>query len=145
MSATGHDHAGHAGHDHHDLRYFPPGAQPEVFAAEAEARFAKPVGQERLEDVVSAFFGRLSDALVASGCVLVGHVKGVVVAEAGDELAFSLTSLHGSPQLTGGLPDGGTRFRLTLNVIVFGVGPDALPGIVTGAWPDDVTTSWRPR
>jgi hypothetical protein len=145
LSAAGHEHAGHAGHDHRDLRYFPPGAQPGVFAAEADARFAKPAGQTRVEEVVSVFLGRLSDDLRASGCVLVGHVKGVVVAEAGGELAFSLTSLHGSPQLAGVLADGGTRFRLTLNVIVFGVDPGALPGIVTGSWPDDVTTSWRPR
>jgi hypothetical protein len=141
----GHDHAGHDHHDHHDLRYFPPDAQPEVFAAEAEARFAQTVGQARVEEVVNAFLRRLSDGLGAAGCVLVGHIKGVVAAEAGDELAFSLTSLHGVPQFSGGLQDGSAHFHLTLNVIVFGVDPDALPVIVTEAWPDDGTTSWRPQ
>ena len=150
MSAAGQEHEGHAGradhaaHSHQDLRYFAPDAQPEVVATDAQVKFPHPVGAARVEEVVRAYLGRLSDALVASGCVLVGHIKGVVAAEKGDELAFSLTSLHGVPQISGGLQDGGAHFRLTLNVIVFGVDPDALPGIVTAAWPDGVTASWRP-
>jgi hypothetical protein len=144
------DHAGH-GHNHgHDLRYISAGAQPEVAAAEADLLFPGPAGQAELKATLSAFLSRLTADLAAAGCLLVGHIKGVVVAgdeEAagdGDELAFSLTHLDGTPRFTGGLRGDGRAFRLTLNVIVFGVDVDALPGIVTGAWPEAVPAFWRP-
>lgn len=150
----GRHHDDHAGHDHdhgHDLRYMPAGAQPEVAAAEADLLFPGPAGQAEVEATLGAFLARLTAELAGAGCVLVGHIKGVVVAgdeEAagdGDELAFSVTRLHGAPSFTGGLRGAGRAFRLTLNVIVFGVDADALPGIVTGAWPEAVPASWRPH
>jgi hypothetical protein len=143
----------HDGHGHaHDLRYFPTDAQPEVLPAEADLSFPKAVARADVEGALNEYLARLSAGLDAAGCVLVGHIKGVVAAsdgpqarEGAEELAFSVTRLHGAPSFTGGLRGAGRAFRLTLNVIVFGVDADALPGIVTGAWPEAVPASWRPH
>jgi hypothetical protein len=133
-----------AGAHDHDLRYFAAGAQPEVFAATAELSFEGHAGAHGVEAAVRSFLARLSPALAAAGCVLVGHVKGVVTVEGDDELEFSLTRLDGEPRLDGALADGLSAAELTLNVIVFGVDEHALPGIVTGAWPPgDVHAAWR--
>jgi hypothetical protein len=135
-----------AGHPHdHDLRYLAGGAQPEVFAAVADLVFPPPSSQAAVEAVLRAFLDRLSAALAAAGCVLVGHIKGVV--GAGDEqLEFSLTTLAGVPRFAGTLPPDTRSVALTLNVIVFGVGEQALAGAVTGAWPEhDAGVAWRPR
>ena len=139
----GHEH--HA-HDHrHDLRYLAGGAQPEVFAATAALTFVPPVGQAGVEAAVRELLRRLSPALVAACCVLVGHIKGVVATN-GDELEFSVTRLDGEPRFAGALNGAVRHARLTLNVIVFGVTAEALPDAVTGAWPDEAATiTWRSR
>jgi hypothetical protein len=135
-----------AGHPHdHDLRYFTGDAQPEVFAAQADLTFREPASQEAVEAVLRTFLDRLSTTAAAAGCVLVGHIKGVV--GAGDEeLEFSLTTLAGVPRFAGTLPHHTGSAILTLNVIVFGVGEPALAGAVRGAWPEDgAGVVWRPR
>ncbi len=133
------------GHDHHhDLRYLAAGAQPEVFAATAALDFGRPASQAAVESAVTAFLERLGAGLAAAGCVLVGHIKGVVTAEGGDELEFSLTRLDADPRFGGTLATAARRADLTLNVIVFGVEAEALPSLVTGAWADgDPAAAWR--
>lgn len=137
----GHEH----GHEHgHDLRYLTGGAQPEVFAATATLTFAAPVAQAEVEAAVAAFLRRLGSALAAAGCVLIGHIKGVVTAEGGDELEFSSTRLDADPRFGGSFAQAARRADLTLNVIVFGVEAGALPGIVTAAWADgDPFAAWH--
>ena len=138
---AGHGHGGHA----HDLRHLAGDAQPEVFAATATLQFGAPTAQAAVEAAVTAFLARLGSALAAAGCVLVGHVKGVLTCD-GDELEFSLTRLDGDPRFGGALPGTVRDVELTLNVIVFGVDADALPGLVTGAWADgDPSVAWRSR
>jgi hypothetical protein len=133
-------------HDHqHDLRHLADGAQPEVFAATAALAFVPPDGQAGVEAAVREFLRRLSPALAAAGCVLIGHIKGVVLTD-GDELEFSLTRLDAEPRFAGGLNGAAGQADLTLNVIVFGVAADALPGIIAGAWPhESASIVWRPR
>ncbi len=98
-----------------------------------------------MEAALQAFLRRLSPALVNAGCVLVGHIKGVVATD-GDELEFSLTRLDGEPRFAGSLSGAVGQADLTLNVIVFGVAADALPGIVAGAWPEEsAPIVWRRR
>ena len=147
--SDGHEHSDGHGHDgahdhHHDLRFLTGEAQPEVFAASAELDFGAPVSQAAVEAAVAAFLKRLGGGLAAAGCVLVGHIKGVVTAEDGDELEFSLTRLDAGPRFGGRLGAAARRADLTLNVIVFGVDAEALPGLVTGAWADgDTSAAWR--
>ena len=138
------DHQHGRGHEaHDDLRYFTHEAQPEVFAATAALTAAAAADQAAVEAAVRAFLGRLSPALAAAGCVLVGHIKGVIAGASGEELEFSLTSLGGEPRFGGALSTPVTHAELTLNVIVFGVDARALPGLVTAAWPGDgLTAGW---
>jgi hypothetical protein len=138
-----HEHAGGHAHDH-DLRYFSHEAQPEVFAATADLTFPSPHNSSQVEAAVRAFLGRLSPALAAAGCALVGHIKGVVTGDGEDELEFSLTTLEGEPRFDGSLPGTKDRAVLTVNVIVFGVPVSELPGVVTGAWPEEkASAAWR--
>ena len=138
-----HEHAGGHAHDR-DLRYFSHEAQPEVFAATADLTFPSPLDPDQVEAAVRAFLGRLSLALAAAGCVLVGHVKGVVTDVDENELGFSLTTLEGEPRFDGSLPDTTDRAVLTVNVIVFGVPVSELPGVVIGAWPEErACATWR--
>ena len=137
-------HAGHAdGQGHEHLRYCAAGAEPEVFAATAELTFPSPLEPDQAQAAVHAFLGRLCPALAAAGCALVGHIKGVV-ANGADELEFSLTTLAGEPRFAGGLAGPSRRATITVNVIVFGVDGRALPGLVSGAWPEDrASAAWR--
>ena len=62
-----------------------------MFAATAALTFEPPADQAGVEAArARTFLRRLSPALAAAGCVLVGHIKGVVASD-GDELEFSLT------------------------------------------------------
>jgi hypothetical protein len=144
QDAAAHHHA-HVHHNEHDLRYLAGGAQPEVLAGTAGLTFDPPVAQAGVEAAVREFLRRLSPALAAAGCVLVGHIKGVVVAD-GDELEFSLTRLDGIPRFSGTLDGAVPHAALTLNVIVFGVDAEVLADVVTRSWPDDVApAAWHLR
>ena len=122
----------------HDVRSFAADAQPQVFAAAADLSFGAPAGRAEIEGIVRAFLDRLSPALAAAGCVLVGHIKGVVTGDGQNELQFSLTRLAGEPRFAGDLAGTVQRATITVNVIVFGVDGRVLPGLVTGAWPEEM-------
>ena len=131
------------GHDH-DVRSFAADAQPQVFAAAADLSLGAPAGRTEIEGIVRAFLDRLSPALGAAGCVLVGHIKGVVTGDGQNELQFSLTRLAGEPRFAGDLAGPLQRATVTVNVIVFGVDGRVLPGLVTGAWPEEEAgAAWR--
>ena len=115
-----------------------------MFAATADLTFPSPLDSSQVEAAVRAFLGRLSPALAAAGCVLVGHIKGVVTGDGEDELEFSLTTLEGEPRFYCSLPGTKNRAVLTVNVIVFGVPVPELPGLVTAAWPEEkASAAWR--
>lgn len=139
---------GRPGHDyvarHDELRCLAPGAGPAVFAARANVTFAAPTTRAGVESSVRAFLTTLADDLAAAGCVLVGHIKGTILADGGC-LAFHLTSMAGSPGLEGEIPAVVARATLTVNVIVFGVPESELPELATQAWERSRapgTTSW---
>jgi len=129
----GHTHEdGHGGHEH--LSHVPDSALPAVFAARAEAVFDPPAYPDELESLIVGFFRALSPALAASGCTLVGHIKGTVAAPGHGDLAFHATDLEAPPALTGGIAGPAQDAVLTINVIVFGVDEQALPALVRDAW-----------
>ena len=121
-----------SGHEH--LSHVPDGARPAVFAARASLVFDPPAHADLLEDAVTRFLAALSDGLVAAGCTLVGHIKGIVSAGGRGDLAFHATTLHSRPAITGGVAGTVTEATLTVNVIVFGVDEQALPAVVRDAW-----------
>ena len=135
------DHA-HGGHEH--LSHVPDSALPAVFAARAEVVLDPPSRPDELESLVAGFFLALLPALAATGCTLVGHIKGTVAAPGRGDLAFHATDLEAPPALTGGVAGLAHDAVLTVNVIVFGVDEQALPALVRRAWADatDATTTW---
>jgi hypothetical protein len=132
-------------HEHEHLRYMPGGAEPAVFAARADVVFDPPSPADEVATAVSRFLAALSAGLAGAGCTLVGHIKGTLAAPSRGDLTFHATSLAASARLTGGLTGTATHAALTVNVIVFGVDEQALPGIVTGAWSRTAgaETAWR--
>ena len=137
-----------AGHDvlgHEHLRYLPVNATPAVFAAQADVVFEPPARPDQLELVITHFFAALSGGLADAGCSLVGHLKGTLAAAGHGDLAFHATALAVKPDLTGGIAGVADEAVLTINVIVFGVEEQALPGIVTSAWSraTGAATAWR--
>ena len=145
MSADGHDPHGHGSHGHDHLRHLPEDAAPAVFAARADVVFAPPAHPDELESLIAGFFRALSPALAASGCTLVGHIKGTVAAPGHGDLAFHATDLEAPPALTGGIAGPAQDAVLTINVIVFGVDEQALPALVRDAWSraTGAETVWR--
>lgn len=137
---TGHD---ARGHEH--LRHVPANATPAVFAAQADVAFEPPARPDQLELAITRFFAALSGGLADAGCSLVGHLKGTLAARGHGDLAFHATALAVKPALTGGIAGVAAEAVLTINVIVFGVGEQALPGIVTSAWyrATGAKTTWR--
>jgi hypothetical protein len=121
-------------HVHDHLRHLPADAAPAVFAACADLVFDPPLHADQLEQAVSRFYAALSEALATAGCSLVGHVKGTLAVRGHGDLAFHATTLAAHPALTGGLAGTAKDVVLTVNVIVFGVDEQALPGMVTAAW-----------
>jgi hypothetical protein len=137
--------AGHDARGHEHLRYLPENATPAVFAARADVVFEPAARPDQLELAITHFFAALSGGLADAGCSLVGHLKGTLAAPGHGDLAFHATALAVKPALTGGIAGVADEAVLTMNVIVFGVGEQALPGIVTSAWSraTGAATAWR--
>ena len=135
---------GHDAHSHH-LRHLPDSAAPAVFAARADVAFDPPARADQLELAVTHFFAALAGGLADAGCSLVGHLKGILAAPGHGDLAFHATALGARPAFTGGVAGMAADAVLTVNVIVFGVGDEALPAIVTSAWSraTGAETVWR--
>lgn len=146
MTAGGHEHdeIGLA-HAHDELRYVCPGPEPAVFAARADVVFAPPAPAADVHAQIEAFLRDLGDALAASGCVLVGHMKGTLETADRRFLSFSVTAFGGEARVAA-TPDSdlGTAV-LTINVIVFGVTEAAAKAAVLDCWSATVaaSTHWR--
>ncbi|MBN2026655.1 MAG: hypothetical protein JW854_07860 [Actinobacteria bacterium] len=65
-------------------------------------------------------------ALEAAGCIMVGHIKGVIEDAESPPLFFSITSLTGEPQLKGGPVHRDNDLTLIMTVIVSGVEEEEL-------------------
>ncbi len=138
-------HGEHRGNGHERLSHLPDSARPAVFAARAGVTFDPPAGADELEAVVARFLAAVRDGLAAAGCTLVGHIKGALATPGRGDLAFHLTALTSEPSLSGGGAGPAIAATLTLNVIVFGVDEQVLPGIVARAWATatPAATAWR--
>jgi hypothetical protein len=121
---------------HEHLSHVPDAAAPAVYSACAHLVFAPPAHADRVEEAAGQFLAALSSGLSAARCTLVGHIKGVIAAPGRGDLAFHLTTLTAAPAFTGGHAGLVRTATLTINVIVFGVDEQALPGIVHDAWSD---------
>ena len=101
----------HAGHELH----------PTVCAREVGLAFEVPLPADELHGRIDAFISALTSSLQAEGCKLIGHIKGILEAEADGHLSFSLTSFREGARYKGSLTGEIARAKLTINVIVYGV------------------------
>lgn len=131
-------------HEHDGLRYAAPGAEPTVFAARADVDFAPPLPAAEVRRQTEAFLRDLDAALAASGCVLVGHIKGILETSDQGRLTFSLTSLGEAARVADSLGADVGAGVLTINAIVFGVAEAAANAAVRDCWSARVTaaTEW---
>lgn len=146
MTHGGHDHDGadHA-HAHDESLYVLAGAEPAVFAAPADVVFAPPTPAADVYAQIEAFLRDLDDALAASDCVLVGHIKGTLETADRRVLSFSVTALGGEARVAA-TPDSDLGAAvLTINVIVFGVAEAAAKAAVLDCWSATAAafTHWR--
>ena len=116
---TSHNHHSHAAANHD-------GCMPTVYATRRNLVFAESIPAREVQERLEAFLDSLSVSLRNAGCTFVGHIKGVLVAEQGFNVFFSMTSLIQPPRWARASFGTSSRFDLTLNVIVFGVREDAI-------------------
>lgn len=140
----GHGDAGHV-HEHGELRYVAAGIAPTVYAARAEVVFEPPAPAAEVRRRVETFLRDLGESLAASGCVLVGHIKGVLETSDQGSLTFSMTSLCGDARLVEALGGDIGAAVLTINVIMFGVSEAAAEAAVLECWSANAAASTRWR
>ncbi|MGW8320262.1 MAG: hypothetical protein ACWGSD_01785 [Thermodesulfobacteriota bacterium] len=117
----------------HDEHPHPPpdgDPQPTAYALQGTLTLPNPWLEAALRSGVEAFLAELTCALREKGCTLIGHIKGML--ETGDKghLFFSVTSFEQRPRFKGELSGEYEKIDLTLNVIVYGVGSDAIEQFV---------------
>ena len=79
-----------------------------------------------LTEIVREYLSDYLKTLGAAGCVMVGHIKGVMEEGASQPLFFSVTSLGGEPQLKGGPLAEGKDLTLSMTAIVSGLDEEVL-------------------
>lgn len=102
----------HAGHEVH----------PTVCAQEADLAFEVPLPADELRGRIDAFMSALTSSLQGDGCKLIGHIKGLLEVEGNKHLFFSVTSFEEKASYKGELSQEISKAKLTINVIVYGVG-----------------------
>ncbi len=106
----------HVGHELH----------PTVCAQEVGLAFEVPLLADELHGRIDAFMSALTSSLQDDGCNLIGHIKGLLEVEEDGHLFFSLTSFEGKASYKGELTGEIAGAKLTINVIVYGVGQEGV-------------------
>ncbi len=94
---------------------------PIICTAEAKLDYHPGKNLDEMKDILNAFTADLVAALQENGCLLIGHIKGVIRGEDAGSLFFSLTSFEEIPDFKGTLQRHLVTGHLTINVIVYGV------------------------
>lgn len=94
---------------------------PTVYARKVNLAFKAGMQEIELKARIDTFLCELTDALKQSGCELIGHIKGLIVADGKGHLMFSLTSFEEATRFQGKLHAGIFTGLLTVNIIVYGV------------------------
>jgi len=95
--------------------------EPAVFADKEILTFRSPISTIELRARLNRFLGDLTKALKHNGCLLIGHIKGLVRTRDKGHLMFSVTSFGVDAHFKGTLTNGVKQAELTINVIVYGV------------------------
>lgn len=98
---------------------------PVVFAQKMGIDFNTVIEDAELRKRVERFLRDLTQTLMNEGCELIGHIKGLFTAGTAGYLMFSLTSHDEPVSMKGELKTGIRRAEMTVNIIVYGVAPEA--------------------
>jgi hypothetical protein len=99
---------------------------PAVYARKMSTTFDAVIQDEELRFRVERFLTDLTRSLMNAGCELIGHIKGLIAAGVAGYLMFSVTSHDDPVSFKGELKTGITEASMTVNIIVYGLGPDAV-------------------
>jgi hypothetical protein len=104
------------------------GYQPAAVAFEAQGRLEPVLDAEAATELFNGLIRSVTQACVEAGSWMIGHVKATLEGD-GDLLSISATTDDGKirnrERLSGPLKD----YRLTANVIVYGIGEDVVEKI----------------
>jgi hypothetical protein len=106
----------HVGHELH----------PTVCVQEVGLAFEVPLLADELHGRLDAFVSALTSSLQDDGCKLIGHIKGLLEVEGNEHLFFSVTSFEEKASNKGELLHEISKAKLTINVIVYGVGQESV-------------------
>ena len=94
---------------------------PAVFADKEHLTFSSPISAIELQARLDTFLCYLTRALKHNGCLLIGHIKGLVRVRDKGHLMFSVTSFTAGVHFKGTMTDSIKQAKLTINVIVYGI------------------------
>ena len=103
---------------------------PSVCAAQFLVPRPGATGGREIARGLEAVLLDLARSLEAEGCRLIGHIKALVQGVPEGHLYASLVSVGQGVSLRGEMPEEVEEVRLTVNVIVYGVDPARLPGLL---------------
>jgi len=106
------------------------GPRPAAYALAGTLSLQGPWSETELRAAVDGFLSELTRTLQEAGCVLIGHIKGILEAGGKGHLFFSVTSFEEKARYKGRLTGNFAKVDLSLNVIVYGVGSEGIEQLV---------------
>ena len=86
----------------------------------------KPVTKEDFIKKIGEISKSIIDFLKKNGCRKIGHIKFISTTDGEDYLQFSVLGIAEKPKIQGILRKTFEKIKLTLNIIVFGVGREEI-------------------
>lgn len=101
-------------------------SNPAVVAEKVDLEFENPVPPKHLNETLDDFLLSLTALLQNNGCLLIGHIKGMLNNEKNEHIFFSITGFGEEVRYKGQLSGLSKRAKLVMNVIVYGIDEDTL-------------------
>ena len=91
----------------------------------------KPVTKEDFIKKIGEISKSIIDFLKKNGCRKIGHIKFISTTDGEDYLQFSVLGIAEKPKIQGILRKTFEKIKLTLNIIVFGIGREEIDNKIT--------------
>ena len=109
-------------------------SDPTVFADKEHLTFSSPISAIKLQARLDTFLDDLTKSLKHNGCLLIGHIKGLVSTRDKGHLMFSVTSFTTDAHFKGTMAGSLKQAELTINVIVYGVDNNTIQNLYREAF-----------
>jgi len=103
---------------------------PTAYSRQFAFEFGARMPASTIRNPLDTFLSGLTTFLRDSGCQLIGHIKGVLDGGDRGQLFFSITSFDEGIRYKGDIDGEIPGATLSINVIVYGVGEEAVEGAV---------------